>query len=131
MGGCYVRKSSKLQVLGASLSAMALSGVAHAQEATPHADSDSAGIGEIIVTAQKRSENLQKTPAAVTALAGDSMVQTGATDLRAVQNLVPAARFQQEGATTQVILRGVGSNLDFGNVEPTVAFKVNGVYLST
>jgi iron complex outermembrane receptor protein len=45
-----------------------------------------------------------------------------------VQNLVPAARFQQEGATTQVILRGVGSNLDFGNVEPTVAFNVNGVY---
>lgn len=87
-----------------------------------------AGIADIVVTAQKREETLQRTPAAVTAYTGESLVQQGATDLRAVQNIVPAARFQQEGATTQVILRGVGSNLDFGNVEPTVAFNVNGIY---
>lgn len=55
-------------------------------------------------------------------------MQSGTTDLRAVQNIVPGARFQQEGATTQVILRGVGSNLDFGAVEPNVAFNMNGIY---
>jgi iron complex outermembrane receptor protein len=100
-----------------------------AQAPDPGAPSpQSAGIADIIVTAQKRSENLQRTPAAVTALSGDSLVQSGTADLRALQNLVPAARFQPEGASTQVILRGVGSNLDFGNVEPTVAFNVNGIY---
>lgn len=120
-----MRNSFKLQVLGASLSAMMLSGVAHAQEA---AEENSGGIEEIIVTAEKRDTNLQKTPVAVTAFTGESLVQTGVTDLRAVQNITPGARFQQQGATTQVFLRGVGSNLDFGNVEPVVAFSMNGIY---
>ncbi|WP_162248289.1 MULTISPECIES: TonB-dependent receptor [unclassified Sphingomonas] len=119
----------KTRVVGASVIVLALTGTAHAQQATaPQAAEAVSGIQDIVVTAQKRSESLQKTPAAVTAFTGDALVQTGTTDLRAVQNIVPGARFQQEGATTQVILRGVGSNLDFGNVEPTVAFNVNGIY---
>lgn len=118
----------KTRLLGASIVALALAGTAQAQDAAaPQADAVN-GIQDIVVTAQKRSESLQKTPAAVTAFTGETLVQTGTTDLRAVQNIVPGARFQQEGATTQVILRGVGSNLDFGNVEPTVAFNVNGIY---
>ena len=87
------------------------------------------GLQQVVVTAEKRSESLQKTPAAITAIAGPELVQTGITDLRAVQFAVPAARFQQEGNSTQVFLRGVGANLDFANVEQVVAFNVNGVYV--
>ncbi len=126
------RNGMTRRALAASMTALAAALPAHAQTSTPNADTRTAGevtgIEDIVVTAQKRSENLQRTPAAVTAFTGSSLVQSGTTDLRAVQNIVPAARFQQEGATTQVILRGVGSNLDFGNVEPTVAFNVNGIF---
>jgi iron complex outermembrane receptor protein len=87
------------------------------------------GIGEIVVTAQKRSENLQKTPAAVTAVTGVTITQRGITNLSAAQELVPGARFHQEGNTTQVFLRGVGSNLDFANVQPSVAFNFNGIFI--
>lgn len=119
----------KFKLFGASFLAIMMSGAAFAQEAAPQAaEGESAGIDEIVVTAQKRSENLQKTPLAVTAFTGDALVQSGTTDLRAVQNITPGARFQQQGATTQVFLRGVGSNLDFGNVEPVVAFSMNGIY---
>ena len=97
---------------------------AHAADAAP-----STGVAEVIVTAQKRSENVQKTPAAVTALTGVSLVQAGLTDLRAVQAVVPAARFQQEGNSTQVFLRGIGSNLDYGNIEQSVSFTFNGVFI--
>lgn len=110
-----------------SLSALALSwpALALAQQA---ADSSSdAGIADIVVTAQKRSENLQKTPAAVTAVSGEALVSSGVYSLAAAQELVPGARFHQEGNTTQVFLRGVGSNLDFANVEPSVSFNFNGV----
>ncbi|KRB81423.1 hypothetical protein ASE00_15725 [Sphingomonas sp. Root710] len=123
-----MRNARKFQLIGASVAALVLGGAAQAQDAQQAEGAASGGLEEIVVTAQKRSENLQKTPAAVTAFTGNSLVQSGTTDLRAVQNIVPAARFQQEGATTQVILRGVGSNLDFGNVEPTVAFNVNGIF---
>lgn len=85
------------------------------------------GIADIVVTAQKRAENLQKTPAAVTAVSGETLVSSGVYSLAAAQELVPGARFHQEGNTTQVFLRGVGSNLDFANVEPSVSFNFNGV----
>ncbi|MFC3052866.1 TonB-dependent receptor [Kordiimonas pumila] len=86
-------------------------------------------IEDIVVTAQKRSESLQKTPAAVTAYSGISLVEKGVTDLRAAQTIIPNARLQQEGATTQAFLRGVGSNLDYSNIEPTIAFNFNGVFI--
>jgi iron complex outermembrane receptor protein len=114
----------KMLAVGASVIALMASGTSYAQEQPEEA----VGIEEIIVTAQKRDENLQKTAVAVTMLSGESLVSGGVTDLRAVQNVTPGARFQQQGATTQVFLRGVGSNLDFGNVEPVVAFNMNGIY---
>lgn len=110
----------------ASVLALAAPAALHAQEAET---TDSGGIAEIIVTAQKRSESLQKTAAAITALAPETLRQSGINDLAQVQTIVPAARFHQEGNTTQVFLRGVGSNLDFANVETTVAFNFNGTFV--
>ncbi|HEX7781584.1 MAG TPA: TonB-dependent receptor [Sphingobium sp.] len=105
-----------------------------AQAQTAPVQGDQASIGEtgiqdIVVTAQKRSENLQKTPAAVTAVDGIALTQKGITNLSAAQELVPGARFHQEGNTTQVFLRGIGSNLDFANVQPSVAFNFNGTFV--
>lgn len=114
-------------ILKATLSAAALM-VPVAGQAQQSADEGEAGgIADIVVTAQKRSENLQKTPAAVTAVSGEALVSSGVYNLAAAQELVPGARFHQEGNTTQVFLRGVGSNLDFANVEPSVSFNFNGV----
>lgn len=108
---------------------LAFAGVAHAQTAEPQGESDQAGLSEIVVTAEKRSESAQKTAAAVTAVTAETLVEKGVGDLRAVQSLVPSARFQQEGTSTQVFLRGIGSNLDFANVEQVVSFNFNGVYI--
>ena len=90
---------------------------------------ESSGIAEVVVTAQKRTENVQKTPAAITAITGVALTQSGLTDIRKVQEVVPGARFQQEGNSTQVFLRGVGSNLDVGNIEPSVSFNFNGIFI--
>ena len=111
----------------ASIIAITASSAASAQTAAASAAPDTVGIEDIVVTAQKRAENLQKTPAAVTALSGERLVSSGITNLASAQELVPGARFHQEGNTTQVFLRGIGSNLDFANVEPSVAFNFNGV----
>lgn len=86
-------------------------------------------LEEITVTAEKQTENLQKTAADVTAISADALIAAGVTDLREAQMIVPAVRFQAEGNNTQVFVRGVGANLDFPNVEPNVAFNFAGVYL--
>ena len=47
-----------------------MTGTAHAQAAN---ESDGTGLEEIVVTAQKREQNLQDVPIAVTAITGDSL----------------------------------------------------------
>lgn len=86
-------------------------------------------LGEIVVTAQKRSESLQNVPAAITAISGAELVAAGVTDIRAAQNLVPSVRFQAENASTEIYIRGVGSTLDLPNIEPPTAFNFNGIYI--
>ncbi|MCU0976827.1 MAG: TonB-dependent receptor [Steroidobacteraceae bacterium] len=88
-----------------------------------------AKLEEIVVTAQKRAETLQRTPAAVTALSGEALVAAGVTDIRAAQNLVPSVRFQMQNSSTEIYIRGVGSTLDLPNIEPPTVFNFNGVYI--
>lgn len=120
-----------ISAITASLLAIAIHNNAVAQDASaePQAAEGNAGIEEIIVTAEKRSASAQKTAAAVTVVTGEDLVTSGIVDLRAVQSIVPGARFQQEGNSTQVFLRGVGSNADFANIEQGVSFNFNGLYI--
>ena len=90
---------------------------------------DDAGLETITVTAQKVAQDLQKTGAAVTAIPGDVLVSAGTYDIRGVQNLMPSVRFQAQGSSTEIYIRGVGSTLDLPNIEPPTAFNFNGVYV--
>lgn len=110
--------------------ALALSPVAGlADDVSLRSDTESTGLETVTVTAQKVTEDLQKTAAAVTALSGDVLVSAGAYDIRSVQNLMPSVRFQAEGASTEIYIRGVGSTLDLPNIEPPTVFNFNGVYV--
>ena len=84
---------------------------------------------EIVVTAQKRTQLLQETPAAVTAIEQETFAVRGITTLADVQNLVPSVRLQKESASTEIYIRGVGSTLDLPMIEPPNAYNINGVYV--
>ncbi len=95
------------------------------------ADTGSGGqVSDIIVTAQKRSENVQRVPAAVTALGGELLVRSGVSDLVAVQNYVPSVRFQTQGSAVEIYIRGIGQTYEVPNSEPPTAFNFNGIYLA-
>jgi iron complex outermembrane recepter protein len=86
-------------------------------------------LEEVTVTATKQTQSLQKTPAAVTVLSGDSLTIAGITDIRAAQDFVPSVRFQAEGTSTEIYIRGVGGTLDDPQVEPPTSFNFNGIYV--
>jgi len=86
-------------------------------------------IDTIIVTAQKRSQTLQDTPAAITAIDRDTLIERGVTTLADIQNLVPSVRLQKESASTEIYIRGVGSTLDLPMIEPPNAYLINGIYI--
>jgi iron complex outermembrane receptor protein len=99
------------------------------QPALAAGDAAGEALAEIIVTAEKQTQNLQKTAAAVTAIPADVLIEAGVVNLPDAEKLVPSVRFQAEGDNIQVFIRGVGANLDFPNVEPNVAFNFAGIYL--
>ncbi|RVT42226.1 TonB-dependent receptor [Sphingobium algorifonticola] len=99
-------------MLTAALGALALSTTAQAQDAA----ADDNPLGDIVVTAERRSENLQKVPLSVGVVAGDQLraFQTGGEDILALSGRVPG--LYAETTTGRIFprfyIRGLG-NIDF------------------
>lgn len=90
--------------------------------------SPAAGIGDIIVTANKTGQNQQKAPLAITAVTSAELVANGIKDLQDVQRVAPSVRFQEQGVQREIYLRGIGSTNDVATEDPPNAFNFNGVY---
>ncbi|MDH7972113.1 TonB-dependent receptor [Sphingomonas sp. AR_OL41] len=108
-------------------------GLVAKQDATPASTND--GIGDIVVTARKRSENLQSTPIAITAVNAADLAARGSVDLATVNDIAPNVVFKTGGATsgatfTPVInIRGIGQSDFTINTDPGVGVYLDGVYL--
>jgi iron complex outermembrane receptor protein len=101
------------------------------QSATPAASTaNSNEIEEIIVTAQKRSESLQKIPMAVTAVTSAELQQSGIQDLQGAVALVPNLNLGQQLGMAKIALRGIGLENISAGAEGSIAFNVDGVFIS-
>jgi iron complex outermembrane receptor protein len=87
------------------------------------------GAEEIIVTAQKRGESLQRVAAAVTAVSGDNLVKIGVTDQAALGKVAPGLLIGAQTGFAISFLRGVGQTQAAPNNPAAVALHLNGVYL--
>jgi iron complex outermembrane receptor protein len=94
------------------------------------AEDEISELTEIVVTAQKRAEDLQKIPAAISAETGNVLVEQGVTDVRGLGQLFPAIELGQDYIYTQIDIRGVGANNDAPALDPAIAFNIDGVYQS-
>ncbi len=89
-------------------------------------------IEEVVVTAQKREQNVQEVGIAVSALTGDQMEQLGFTNAQQVTAMAPGVSTVQPNgeANYSIAIRGV-ANSDFTtNVESPVAVYLDEVYIS-
>jgi iron complex outermembrane receptor protein len=92
---------------------------------------DAARVDELVVTAQKREENVQKIPVAVTAVTGRALEQRGITDVSAFAQVTSGLQLGQ--GTSGVVLpflRGVGTNASNLGRESSVAIYADGVYFT-
>lgn len=91
---------------------------------------DSGQIQEILVTAQRRSENLQKVPIAVSAVSGQELQNRGITQVAELGASIPAMDISKGSGVLTPFLRGIGnSSYTIGN-ESSVAVYVDGVFYS-
>ncbi len=114
------------------LTALLLSSVAHAQDAaTPAAaDAPAGGLEEIVVTAQKRVENLQSVPIAVSAVSGNTIEDLHAVTLQGLQGKVPNIQlnnFSNTPNSAVITIRGIGVIEPDPYAGNTVSIVVDGV----
>ena len=103
--------------------AFCISMPAVAQDAT----AEEALPGEIVVTATKREESLQKVPLSIQALGEETLDQQQVSSLDDFSKLLPSVSFQSFGpGQSQIYFRGVSSGGDGLRIGPTPA---TGLYL--
>lgn len=123
-----LKNRGKLRISMAFLAASAaiVPSVAHAQEQDTATESGE-GIGDIVVTAQRREQNLQDVPVAVTAFSGDTIADLGIQSSSDIASVVPNLEIGLpggEGNQPLIYIRGVGlSDTNSNNAGP------NGVYV--
>jgi len=95
-----------------------------------------AQIETVTVTAEKRAENIQDVPIAITAFSGLSIQDKGITNLHGLSDLTPnvnldgGSPFSGDSSVLSASIRGIGQD-DFAfNLDPGVGVYVDGVYLA-
>ena len=97
--------------------------VAPAAYAQDTASADNGALDEIVVTAQRRQENLQDVPLSVTAISGDKLdaIGAGGQDVRALSARVPSLVVESSFGRTfpRFYIRGLGNtDFDFNASQP-------------
>ncbi len=120
-----VRLAVRLAMYGAGLALISSEALA-----------DEGQLEEIVVTAQRRSENIQNVPIAVSAFTSETLQSKGITDVHALSNLTPGvnldagAPFSGDRSVLSASIRGIGQD-DFAfNLNPGVGVYLDGVFLA-
>lgn len=87
-------------------------------------------LEEIIVTAEKRSENIQDVPISVIAVSAQQLKDAGVKDIKDLQTLTPGLTVTSDSseATTVARIRGIGTVGDNPGLESSVGIVIDGVY---
>jgi iron complex outermembrane receptor protein len=132
--------SRRLTALAACAGLALTVGAAQAQRvtatSTAASESGTGALEEIVVTAEYRTERLQQTPLAITALTANALADRNITSLVDVSNAAPnVTMFEANaayGKTNAAFIRGIGQgDFNFASAEPGVGIYIDDVYFST
>ena len=113
-----------------SVGLMAIAATAHAQEQSPkpqNAQAADDGTADIVVTAQRRNESIQRVPVSLTAVTADLLRQQQVNELSQLNILAPSL---QVGGDNSFTVRGVGTLAFSGTIDASVAVAVDDVNYS-
>jgi len=132
-----VRKAGRKMLTMAILTALASVPMqaALAQDAATQADEttaegDETTLSSIVVTAQKREEQLQNVPISIIVASAQLLQDTGSRDIKELQLVVPGLTVTSTSneALTTARIRGIGTVGDNTGLESSVGIVIDGVY---
>lgn len=129
-----LRRLQLASALASTAALLCLPGTAFAQnadaQAAQSAEAENAGIEAIVVTAQRRAQNLQDVPIAITALSSEAIARGDINALDKLGGQVPGLKVAIGADRTNIAIRGIGSNITNIAAEGGVAVNVDGVYMT-
>ncbi|WP_332773118.1 TonB-dependent receptor [Phenylobacterium sp.] len=110
-----------------SLLALFVAGAAQAQTTA-----EGSAVEEVIVTAQKRAENLQDVPISIAAVPATALERGGVQTIDGLQRLAPGLNISAIGSgfVSYTYIRGAGTNVIDSGSDPSVAYFMDEVYLA-
>jgi iron complex outermembrane recepter protein len=99
--------------------------------ADPPTPDTSDALQEVVVSAQKREENLQSVPISVSAISADQLSAAGISDSTQLTAVVPGLSLGVTTANFEPHLRGIGTTSNGPGIENPVALYVDGVYYAS
>jgi iron complex outermembrane receptor protein len=124
------RRSVQLEraSLAFGLAVLAMATAAYAQEEKRRPSV----VEEVVVTAQKRSENIQDVPVAVTAFTAEMRQETGIESAQQQLNFTPGVTYEGPGIPSgRLTIRGIGqASLGPFGLDPGVAVYQDGFYVA-
>ncbi|GAB2898130.1 TonB-dependent receptor [Microbulbifer echini] len=119
VGSTPKNRQFNLSILSGTIAFLtAVSGGLHAAE-----------IEEVVVTAQKRAENLQEVPIAISAFSGENIKESGVKNLTDLGRYTPGVEMHNDTALQPTYsIRGIQTNDWTVGSDPAVAVYVDGVY---
>lgn len=100
-----------------------------AENSNDAGNDESGGVEDIVVTAQRRAESLQRVPISVTAVTAERLEASGITSTQDLPNLAPGLVMTSVRNTVTPYLRGIGTQAGTAGTEGAVAVYIDGVYL--
>ena len=113
-------------MLSSALLATAMGTSAHAQSRAGSSAAATNTIEELVVTAEKRSQNLQDVPVAISAFTDQKRELVGINSIQDMTNFTPG--LQYNSSTDRISLRGVGRQTNVLSADASVANYNDGVY---
>ncbi|PZV75760.1 iron complex outermembrane receptor protein [Algoriphagus aquaeductus] len=92
---------------------------------------DDLELSEVLITARRRSEEVQKVPIPISVVGGPRIEESGSFNVNRVKELVPTVQlYSSNPRNTTLNIRGLGSTFGLTNdgIDPGVGFYVDGVY---
>ena len=86
------------------------------------------GVNTIVVTAQRREENLQDVPISVSVLDREAIREKEITDVSRLEQFIPGLRLARSGSAQRPAIRGVYTEAIGLNSDPRIGFYIDEIY---
>ena len=85
---------------------------------------------DIVVTAQRRAQDVQKVPIAVTAVSQATIANLNIRTIESIQRVTPGLVYEQGSSFSQIYIRGIGVPIPLPGLETPVSVYYDGAYIA-